>query len=50
MARYFEVRIDDANEHHVTRHGVSAREITQVFAMIQTSAATAKHAPVTTSL
>jgi hypothetical protein len=31
MARYFEVRIDEANENHVTRHGVSVREITQVF-------------------
>ncbi|MGB6163682.1 MAG: hypothetical protein WCF33_14355 [Pseudonocardiaceae bacterium] len=31
MARYVEVRIDENNEHHVTRHGVSAREITQVF-------------------
>lgn len=31
MARYFEMRIDEANEHHVTRHGVSAREITQGF-------------------
>lgn len=31
MARYFEVQIDEANEHHVTWHGVSVREITQVF-------------------
>ncbi len=31
MARYFEVRIDEANERHVTRHGVSVREIIQVF-------------------
>lgn len=31
MARYFEVWIDAANEHHVTRHGVTAREITQAF-------------------
>ena len=31
MARYFEVWIDEANEHHVTRHGVSVREIAQVF-------------------
>jgi uncharacterized DUF497 family protein len=31
MARYFEVRIDENYEHQVTRHGVSAREITQVF-------------------
>lgn len=25
------MRIDEANEHHVTRHGVSVREIMQVF-------------------
>jgi uncharacterized DUF497 family protein len=31
VVRYFEVWIDEANEHHVTRHGVSAREIARVF-------------------
>lgn len=40
-----DVEIDDRNETHVTRHGISLAEIVQVFATTQTCGATAPTGP-----
>lgn len=50
MARYFEVRIDENNEHHVTGAEYQRERSRKCSAMIQLSAETAEHAPATTSL